>query len=134
MLKVTNGSIVKSSETPSWHFVPGATGKTADHWPSAQRWNELPLMHFHEPSLLQEEPPPLDDDSGVAGAEATSSVVVGGKPVTVTKAEAVMTLVVEGLIVSSASRRCNLVLTLFSFFLVSLHKPRFSSAGRGIVV
>jgi hypothetical protein len=49
---------------PAVHEVPGATACTADQTPLAQRRNDVPLMQFHWPSLLQAVPgakPPAEE-------------------------------------------------------------------------
>ncbi len=45
--------MLSESDTPGEQLVPAAMDKTADHWPDAQRWNEVPEMQFQAPSSVQ---------------------------------------------------------------------------------
>jgi len=61
------------------HLVPPATCWTTLHDPEAQRWNEVPPMQFHIPSLVQGPVKAEPEPAGVAGAaEGSAEGAAGG--------------------------------------------------------
>ena len=55
-------------------IVPAAICCTADHVPLAQRWNNVPPMQFHSPSVEQAEPGVCAPDTVEAGALEAAGV------------------------------------------------------------
>lgn len=71
----------RSELWPVLHWVPVANCWTTDHWPDAQRWNEVPPMQFQVPSVEHEpfRAPSLElpEEGGVDGAASVADGAAG---------------------------------------------------------